>query len=196
MTADVPTIDRPARTVREAWGVVLTLGIVTAGCGLVLTFWPEATLRILAVVVAVQLLLTGLAGIVGAVAAGNVDRGVRALVVLSGILGVLLGLVLLRAPQQTVEVVGLLLGLWWVLAGLVELVTAFVGDADPSRSRWWSVAVGLFTTAAGAFLVLNPEASFALLVIVVQVWLLGYGFMMIVAALSMRSATRGRRAGP
>jgi uncharacterized membrane protein HdeD (DUF308 family) len=91
MTADVPTIDRPARTVREAWSVVLALGIVTAGCGLVLTFWPEATLRILALIVAVQLLLTGLAGIVGAVAGGNVDRGVRALVVLSGILSVLLG---------------------------------------------------------------------------------------------------------
>jgi uncharacterized membrane protein HdeD (DUF308 family) len=196
MIADVPTIDRSARTVREAWSVVLALGIVTAGCGLVLTFWPEATLRILALIVAVQLLLTGLAGIAGAVAGGNVDRGVRALVVLCGILSVLLGLVLLRAPQQTVAVVGLLLGLWWVLAGLVELVTAFARDAEPSRSRWWSVAVGLFTAGAGAFLVLNPEASFGLLVIVVQVWLLGYGFMMIVAALSMRSAGRDRHPGP
>jgi uncharacterized membrane protein HdeD (DUF308 family) len=196
MTADARTIGGPTGSIREAWGLVLTLGIVTASCGLVLALWPEATLRILAVVVAVQLLLTGLAGIVGAVAGGDVDRGVRALVVLSGILSVLLGLVLLRAPQQTVAVVGLLLGLWWVLAGLVDLVTAFARDADPSRSRWWSVAVGLFTTAAGAFLVLNPEASFALLVIVVQVWLLGYGLIMIVAALSMRSASRAPHPAP
>jgi uncharacterized membrane protein HdeD (DUF308 family) len=193
MTADTRTIDAPTGAVRESpWALVLAAGVVTAACGLALAFWPEATLRILAVIVAVQLLLTGVVSIVGAVAAGGADRGVRALVVLSGILSILVGLVLLRAPQQTVVVVGLLLGLWWVLKGLVELVAALTTDASPHR--WWSVAIALFTTAVGAFLVLRPEASFALLVIVVQVWLLGYGFIMIVAALSMRSAAR--RSGP
>jgi uncharacterized membrane protein HdeD (DUF308 family) len=193
MTADVRTMDEPTGALRDiSWALVLVAGVVTASCGLALAFWPEETLRIVAVIVAVQLLLTGLVSVVGAVAVGNVDRGVRTLVVLSGILSILVGLVLLRAPQQTVVVVALLLGLYWVLKGLVELVAALTTDA--SSHRWWSAAVALFTTAVGTFLVLKPEASFALLVVVVQVWLLGYGFIMIVAALSMRSAAR--RAGP
>ncbi|RYU12923.1 HdeD family acid-resistance protein [Nocardioides iriomotensis] len=192
MTADVRTMEEPTGALRDStWALVLIAGIVTAACGLALAFWPEETLRIVAVIVAVQLLLTGLVSVVGAVAAGSVDRGVRTLVVLSGILSILVGLVLLRAPQQTVVVVALLLGLYWVLKGLVELVAALTTDASPHR--WWSVAIALFTTAVGTFLVLRPEASFALLVIVVQVWLLGYGFIMIVSALSMRSAAR--RAG-
>lgn len=114
----------------DQWGLVLTLGLVTFGLGFVLTFWPEATLRILAVLVSVQLLLTGFVSIVGAVASRTSDRGTRTIVWLSGIFGVLVGLVLLRAPQQTVAVVGLLLGLWWVFKGLVDVV----GALSPTRS--------------------------------------------------------------
>lgn len=194
MTSGVPTLDEPAGAVRMAWGLVLAIGIATFGCGLVLALWPESTLRILAVLVSVQLLLTGVASIVAALAAGGVDSGVRALVVLSGILSLLVGLVLLRAPQQTVVFVALLLGLWWVIKGLVELVASFSRDQF-AGGRWWSVATALFTTAVGTLLVLYPQASFALLVVVVQVWLLGYGFITIVAALSMRAAAR-RHAGP
>jgi uncharacterized membrane protein HdeD (DUF308 family) len=173
----------------DHWVLLLTLGVVTVGLGIVLSIWPGPTLRLLAVLVSLQLLVTGLVSIVGAVASQTADRGARTITGIAGIVGVLVGLVLLRAPQQTVVVVGLLVGLWWVFKGLVDVVRALSpGGAVAVRPRGWAVAIGLFTAAAGTFVVLNPEVSFTLLLVVVQVWLFGYGFLTILAAVTLRAA--------
>jgi uncharacterized membrane protein HdeD (DUF308 family) len=172
----------------DHWMLLLTLGVVTVGLGIVLSVWPGPTLHLLAILVSLQLLVTGLVSIVGAVASQTADRGARTITGISGIVGVLVGLVLLRAPQQTVVVVGLLVGLWWVFEGLVDVVRALSPGTVSVRSRGWRVAIGLFTAAAGTFVVLNPEVSFTLLLVVVQVWLIGYGFLTILAAVNLRAA--------
>ena len=48
--------------------------------------------------------------------------------ILSAIIGVLaigVGLMLLRAPFQALEVMIFTLGFWWVFSGILELVRAF-----------------------------------------------------------------------
>ena len=47
--------------------------------------------------------------------------------------------------------------------------------------------MGIVSVAAGAFLLVNPELSLGALVIVVAVWLFGYGAMALVAGLRLRS---------
>ena len=51
------------------------------------------------------------------------------------------------------------------------------------------LALALFALALGAgiFLVANPKVSLGFLVIVTCVWLLGYGFIVIVGALRLRT---------
>ncbi|HET8962079.1 DUF308 domain-containing protein, partial [Nocardioides sp.] len=43
----------------DHWGLVLTYGLLTMGLGLVLVLWPDQTLKVLAVLIGIQLILTG-----------------------------------------------------------------------------------------------------------------------------------------
>jgi len=174
--------------VADHWGLVLGLGILSVLLGIVLSVWPRATLGLLAVLVALQLLASGVLSLVAAIGSGALDRSTRTLVGLSGIVAVLLGLVCLRAPQQTLAVIALLIGLWWVFKGLVDVVRSLAPVATSTTPRLWTLLVGIVTAVAGGFVVLYPEISFSVLLVVVEVWLFAYGFLTIVTAFGMRSA--------
>lgn len=178
-----------------AWRPALALGAATVGLGIVLSVWPEATLRVLAVVVAIQLLVTGLVSIVGSALSREADSTTRVLATLSGIVAVLVGLVCLRAPQQTVMLLGLVLGLWWVFKGLAEIIRAVTATTAPSSSRGVTFGIGLVTGAAGAYVLLNPHVTLTILLVVVEVWLFAFGFLTIAAALVERADER-RTTGP
>jgi len=181
--------DTPS-AVADHWGVVLALGILTVALGILLSVWPRATLGLLAVLVSIQLMITGLMSLVSAVSSRTLDRSARALVGLSGIIGVLLSLVLLRAPQQTLVVISLLIGLWWVFKGLVDVVRALAQGSRSGSSWIWDTVVGALTAVVGAVVVLNPQMSFGVLLVIVEVWLFGYGFLTIVSAFGMRAVSR------
>ena len=168
----------------DHWGLVVGYGVVTILIGLVLAIWPGETLVVLAVLLSIQLMVNGIFSLVNAFAAHTVDGGVRALLGLTGALSIIVALLCLRAPLQTVVVIGLLIGAWLVISGLIEVFTAVLND---SHERGWRMFMGIVSVAAGSFLLVNPELSLNALVIVMAVWLFGYGAIAVVAGLRLRS---------
>jgi uncharacterized membrane protein HdeD (DUF308 family) len=179
-----PSVSRLA----DHWGLVLLYGLLTIGLGLALALWPDATLSVLALLLAIELIFTGVLRVVSAVASAQLDGGIRALLGLAGALGVLVGLLLLRDPLQTLVAAGLLLGAWWVVSGVIDLVSALVGAG--TRSRLANVVMGLVSLGAGTYLVLNPEITLSALVLLCCVWLFGYGGVAVIAALQLRAVDR------
>jgi uncharacterized membrane protein HdeD (DUF308 family) len=186
--SDVPGIPHSMSRLVDHWGLVLAYGLVTIGLGLVLALWPDETLKVLAVLIGIQLILTGVFRLVLAVASRSLDGGSRAITGLFGALAIVLGLLCLRSPLQTVLVIGMILGVWWLAAGLVDIVGAI--RSSGSHRRGWDLGLGVLSTLAGAFLLVNPEVSLGVLVIVVCVWLFSYGFIAVVAGLVLRSEER------
>ena len=178
----------------DHWGLVLTYGLITIGLGLVLVLWPDETLKVLAVLIGIQLILTGVFRLVLAVASRSLDGGSRAITGLFGALAIVLGLLCLRSPLQTVLVIGMILGVWWLAAGLVDIVGAI--RSSGSHRRGWDLGLGLLSTLAGAFLLVNPEISLGVLVIVVSVWLFSYGFIAVVAAFVLRGEEKRTTESP
>lgn len=172
----------------DHWGLVLTYGLVTIGFGLVLALWPDETLKVLAVLIGIQFVLTGAFRLVLAVASRSLDGGARAVTGLFGALAIVLGLLCLRSPLQTVLVISMILGVWWLAAGLVDIVGAL--RSSESHRRGWDLGLGALSALAGTFLLVNPEVSLGVLVIVTCVWLFSYGFIAVVAALVLRSEQR------
>ncbi len=150
-----------------------------------LVLWPDETLKVLAVLIGIQLILTGVFRVVLAVASRSLDGGSRAITGLFGALAIVLGLLCLRSPLQTVLVIGMILGVWWLAAGLVDIIGAI--RSSGSHRRGWDLGLGVLSALAGAFLLINPEISLGVLVIVVSVWLFSYGFIAVVAAFVLRS---------
>ena len=176
------------------WGWLLGFGIVSVVLGVMVLAWPEATLVVLAVIFAVELFVAGLFNLVAAFTdrTGPQGGGHRALWAVLGILSVLVGLMLLRHPMQSLAVVAFLIGIWWVVSGVTDLVTAVGGGAQPGRG--WRVFMGVVSTLAGFYVVLRPGISLGILTVLAGFWLILYGLLAVVAAVQLRSAVRALEA--
>jgi uncharacterized membrane protein HdeD (DUF308 family) len=172
------------------WGVVLAYGLVCIGLGVILAVWPDETLKVVAVLIAIQILVSGVLRIITALTAHWLDGGVRILIGLTGGLALVVGLLCLRHPVQTLLIITLLLGVWWVASGVVDVIAAIIAPV-PGR-RTWNIVSGVISVLAGGFLLVDPELSLGVLVFVVCVWLFAVGIAAVVAAFGLRSA--GRRA--
>lgn len=172
------------------WGALLTLGAAMVALGVLALAMPGATLLALTVIVAVQLFVNGVFEIVQAFRSDEAGAGARTLYAVLGALSILVGLLVLRSPLQTLLVIGLLLGAWWLVIGVGEVVTAVSRGRQPDR--WWRLLMGLLSVAAGIVVLLQPGISLLVLEVVMAVWLLAYGVMAAVAAFSLRAHARHR----
>lgn len=179
----------PMADLVDHWGLLLTYGLVTIGLGVVLAAWPDETLKVVAILIGIQLIITGVFRIVLAIASRSLDTSARALVGLFGALALVVGLLCLRDPVQTILAIGIILGIWWLAAGVIDMIGA-IRDEGSTR-RGWDLAMGAITALLGLFLLINPELSLGVLVVVICVWLFAYGFLAVVAALMLRGADRG-----
>ena len=167
----------------EHWGLVLAYAIVTLGMGLALLIWPDVTISIFTILVAIQLLVMGVLRLVGAVSGRT--EGIRVLVGLTGGIALVVGLLILRDPLQSVLVVAMVLGVFWLIAGIVDVLGALVSPGPGGRA--FELVTGVLSMLFGAFLVVFTDFSLKVLVLLVALWLLLAGALALFAALRLRS---------
>ena len=168
------------------WGWVLTFGILTLIVGLLALAWPGRTIVAIAVLFGLQLVAAGIFRFVAAFAAEEESGATRVLLALLGVLSVVVGLYALRHILVTVQALALLLGIFWIVNGTVELFSALSYRGMPGRG--WTVFMGLLSVAAGVVALVWPGITLAVLAVVLGVWLLLFGAMEIFLALQLRSA--------
>jgi uncharacterized membrane protein HdeD (DUF308 family) len=166
------------------WGWVLSFGVITFLAGLLVLAWPGATLLVIAVLFGFQLVIAGIFRFVTAFAHDDASGGTRVLLALLGVLSVIIGLWALRHVLLTLIALVLLLGIFWVVNGTIELFTALSHRGMPERG--WTAAMGVLGILAGLIVLVYPGVSLLTLSIVLGVWLLIYGVMEIVAAFRIR----------
>lgn len=166
------------------WGWVLSFGIVTLLAGLVVLAWPGATLLVIAVLFGVQLVVAGIFRFVAAFASDDASGGTRVLLALLGVLSIIIGLWAVRHVLLTLLALVVLLGIFWVVNGTIELFTALSHRGMPQRG--WNAALGVLSILAGLVVLIYPGESLLTLSIVLGIWLLVYGLMEITAAFRLR----------
>lgn len=103
------------------WGLVLFFGIVTLLAGIAVLAWTGATLLVIAVLFGVQLITAGIFRFVAAFATEDTGGGTRVLLALLGVLSVIIGLWAVRHVLLTLLALVVLLGIFWVVNGAIEL---------------------------------------------------------------------------
>jgi uncharacterized membrane protein HdeD (DUF308 family) len=169
----------------EHWGLVLAYGLVTLGLGVVMLVWPDETVAVFAVLIAIQLIIGGIFRIVTALGMNKYDGGMRALVGLSGGVALVVGLLVLREPLQSVLVIGMILGVWWLVVGVIDVISAIVSPSP--RGRGWDITIGLISILAGGFLLVYTDLSLTVLVWFVGIWLVVAGVLATIASFRLRS---------
>lgn len=174
------------RALAEHWGLVLTYGLITLGLGIALLVWPHASVTVFAVLLAIQLIVVGIVRIVQAVSIDRREGAARALIGLLGGIALIVGLLILRDPLQSVVVVTMILGAFWVIAGVIDLLQAFMGVEREGRG--WDILTGVLSILFGGFLIVDTEISLKVLVVLVGIWLVVVGVIATVAAFRLRNA--------
>ena len=173
-----------AGRVGGAWGWVLGFGIVTLLAGIVSVAWPDQTILVVAVLFAVQILVDGVFNLVRAIGGSGESGGFRVLLMILGIFSIIVGVLALQNIVQTVAVLVLILGAYWVVHGIIEAVVAIADRNMPHRGL--QITAGVIGAIAGIVVLSYPITSIRTLAIILGIWLAVYGIMLIVLALRLR----------
>ena len=178
--------DLVARVGRH-WGWLLAFGIITVGIGIAALVWPGRTLVVVAVLFGIQLIVMGIFRFAAAIASDDLTGGRRVLLALLGVLSLIIGLYAVRHIFITLLALALLLGIFWIVSGAVELFMALSHREMPHRG--WNAVMGFISVVAGIVLLVYPGISLLVLAVLVSVWLLIFGAMEIALAFRVRSLT-------
>lgn len=174
------------------WGWLFAFGVITVIAAIAVLAWPGPTLLVIAILVGIQLVVLGIFRFVAAFGP-DLTAGARILYALLGVLSLIIGLYALRHVLLTLLALGLLLGIFWVVNGAVELFTAL--SHREVRHRGWTSVLGLLSILAGLVLLAYPGLSLVALSLIVGIWLLVFGLMEISVAMRLRSAAHGHGPG-
>lgn len=179
--------------VREAarlWWLFLVMAVASLVAGVIVVAKPSHSLAVLAVVVGIFMVVDG---IVELVSSFRREQGNRALAAILGVLGIVIGIILIRHPTHAVNAVGLVIGIWLVAAGVVRLVRAVAEWTKPVLRS----AIACLEILIGVAIVSDPHIGYATLAVLVGIWFILNAIGMAALGLVLRGATRVENpAGP
>jgi uncharacterized membrane protein HdeD (DUF308 family) len=167
--------------VGRLWWVALLLGLVSIAVGILALVYPGPTLKTIAIIFGIYLLVAALVQV--ALAFGESERSRGALLLSAAVAGIA-GIIVIRHPGGTVEVVALAFGIYLVIMGVMRLFAA----AYAVGGRGWLILWGIVDLIAGVVIVAWPKFGVGTFVVVISIVLLTRGIVMCVLALVMRSA--------
>ncbi|WP_203932454.1 HdeD family acid-resistance protein [Virgisporangium ochraceum] len=164
------------------WWSLVALGTLSVLVGVVALAWPDATLRVLAWLAGVWVVISGLMRIFGAFVTG---RGVGRQV-LSGIVGVvlvLIGAACLRDLVTSVALLSVVVAMTWLLSGIAEAVMSV--DAK-GRTRTALAVIGVVSILIGLTFLFVPELSLFVLVVMTGLGFVATGALQVVVGFQLR----------
>ncbi|MFE9648042.1 HdeD family acid-resistance protein [Streptomyces sp. NPDC006365] len=181
-------LDDPAQALGRlgrSWTWLLGSAVATLVPGVLILVWPEGTLHVLAVLIGLYLLVTGAFRFVAAFAREGHERLPGLLL---AVLYVLAGVLCLRNPLQTITALSLIVGLVWLVSGILTLYTALATKDLPHRGVVLGAA--MLGIVAGIVVLALPAESARALTRLLGLWLVLLGLAEAVVALAWRAALR------
>lgn len=172
--------------VGRSWWIALLLGLITVGVGIVALAYPDETLTTIAIIFGIYLLVAALVQL--ALAFGESERSRGALLLSAAVAGIA-GLIVIRHPGGSVQLVALAFGIYLVVMGIMRLFAA----AYAVQGRGWLILWGLIDFAAGVVIVAWPQFGVATLAVVLAIVLLVRGIVICALAFALRSASHELR---
>jgi len=175
----VSTFDEQQSGLARLWWSVMLFGVAVFCVGVFFVVSPHETLSTFTVIAGILLLVDGVLAIGTSIFATGEGRGMLALI---GALSAIAGLVLVKKPFGTLVVFVLVLGVWFIVAGVVRLVAAF-GEREGRAS---SIAVAVLDTIAGIVILAWPGIGLTTLAVIVGIVLIVRGVLFFMAGWELR----------
>ncbi|MBJ7518704.1 MAG: DUF308 domain-containing protein [Solirubrobacteraceae bacterium] len=166
---------------KNLWWLLAILGALTILVGFAALVFPGPTLLAVGLLFGIWLVIWGAFSLYRGIAESG-GTAVRVLSVIIGVLGVIVGLVLIVRPGQSVLTVVFVIGIWWVVTGILE----FIQGVAVKEYRWTNLILGLIGAAAGIIILVWPGIGLVTLVFIVGFTLIFRGTLEVVLAFQLR----------
>lgn len=111
-----------------------------------------------------------------------------------GIAALIIGILLFTNPLSTLFTIVILLGVFWLIGGIFDIIGAFT-RRNGDKSWWWSIISGIIGIIAGLFLLGNPYASIVALPVTIGILIgilaIASGAINIFKAIRLRNEIKG-----
>jgi uncharacterized membrane protein HdeD (DUF308 family) len=175
----------PSSVLAASWLATLILGVLTLILGIIVSFHPSGSLNVIAVLIGILMILSGIFHLIRVF---DRDERHRIWAGLAGLLSIVIGVILIRHLHLTVALIGLIIGITWIVQGLTALIGGLAGGVQEGRA-WW-IAFGVISVIAGIVVVSAPVTSVNALAVLLGIWFIIMGIFEIVAGFLLRRAVR------
>ena len=165
--------------ITELWWLFVLFGVLTLGVGVFFVVSPHETLSTFTVIAGIFLLVDGVLAIFASIFSKGDGRGLLAII---GVLSALAGLVLIKKPFDTLVVFTLIVGAWFVVAGIVRFVAAL---ASP-EGRGGNIVTAILDVIAGIVILSWPDLGLSTLAVIIGIVLILRGVFFIVSGWQLR----------
>lgn len=176
----------------QHWWVLAVRGAAAIVFGLVALLWPGITAIALATVFGVYALVDG---VFAGWAAMRAEESDRPPLIWEAVLGVVVGLIVLAWPLATVIVLTVLLGLWAIVTGGFEILTAYRLRSELS-GEWLYIFSGALSVAFGLVIWIVPFGGAVAMSFAIGAYAIIFGAALIALSIRLRGMPRAGTAGP
>jgi uncharacterized membrane protein HdeD (DUF308 family) len=184
-SADYDVQPAPPSVLADSWLATLVLGVLTLILGIIVSFHPSGSLNVVAVLLGILMILSGIFHLIRIF---DRDERHRIWAGIAGLLFIVIGVVLIRHLHLTVALIGLVIGITWIVQGLTALIGGLSGGVQEGKA-WW-IAFGVISVIAGIVVVSAPVTSVNALAVLLGIWFIIMGIFEIVAGFLLRRAIR------
>ena len=125
--SDIEAPPSPPPWLSATWQSTLVVGVLTLILGIIVSFHPTASLNVIAVLFGVLLILSGIFQLIRVFDPLELNRFWAGI---SGLLFIVIGVVLIRHLHLTRALIGLFIGITWIVQGLGAVIGGAAGVAS------------------------------------------------------------------
>ena len=173
----------PPAILAGSWQTAMFLGAATLILGLIVTLHPTTSVNVIAVLLGILMILSGIFHLIRVF---DTAEAHRVWLGIAGLLFVVIGVILIRHLHLTRSIIGLVIGLTWIVQGLTALIGGISGGVREGRA-WW-IIFGVVSLIAGIVVVSAPASSLDVLATLLGIWFVIMGIFEIIGGFLIRHA--------
>ncbi|GCE78506.1 HdeD family acid-resistance protein [Cellulomonas biazotea] len=177
--ADVET------TLRKIWWLPVLRGAVLLVLGLLMLIQPLGTVKALVWVYGLFAIIDGVIAL-GQWLGNRKEKGAGWWAV-AGLVGIAFGVIALVWPGPTIAVIFYLISLWVLVLGVLAVIASVVLYRARDIGWYWVLTFGLVAFLFGLLLVINPQESLTVVVVLLGLYAFVGGVVLVISGFATRS---------
>ena len=189
-TAEPPSLPSSVDVLASRLGrAAIVTGVVSIVIGVIALIWPQATLLVVAVLFAIELIALGVLRLTSLGALPPEPRWLKPVTIVLGVLTLAAGVACLFWPKASLLVIAILLAVGWIAEGISMLVAGFSSGIGGGM-RTYLIIAGLVLLVGGLLVAIFPGSTLVFLTRFSGILFIVIGLVLVVTAWVARREVR------